>query len=244
MGHGRQAPSAVDHEQIYRTQPESYDRLVAREDYQGNLARALTDLMPSSGAVIVDLGTGTGRLARLLTRGQRIIASDRSLAMLQVASRRTVAGLANVNYLAADNRWVPLRGASADVVLAGWTLGHSVSWYGETWPVEIGRALGEMMRVVRQPGLLVIVETLGTGIEAPRAPTQGLADYYRWLEETHGFERRWLRTDYRFETPEEAVSLIRFFFGDDLAGRVASEGGTLVPECTGLWLRSLTAAQT
>lgn len=234
----------MDHEQIYQTQPERYDRLVASEDHQGNLARALAGLVEPSDAVVVDLGTGTGRLARLLQGERRIVASDRSLAMLKVGRMQGLAESAEIEWVAADNRQVPLPNASADVVLAGWTLGHSVSWYGEDWPAEIGRALDEMIRVARRHGLLVIIETLGTGTESPRAPTRGLADYYRWLEEVHGFKRRWLRTDYRFESPEEAVSLTRFFFGDELAGRVAGGGGTIVPECTGLWLRRLASAQT
>lgn len=243
MGSLRRAMNTLDHEQIYQTQPQSYDRLVAREDHQGHLARALAELLLSPEAVVVDLGTGTGRLPRLLPTVRRIVASDRSLAMLRVANSQRTSGLAHVEWVAADNRQIPLPKGFADVVLAGWTLGHSVSWYGDDWPSEIGRALGEMMRVSRRPGLLVIVETLGTGTETPQAPTQGLADYYRWLEETHGFERHWIRTDYLFENPQEAVSLIRFFFGDDLAGRVASQGGALVPECTGLWWRRLPAAR-
>ena len=49
------------------------------------------------------------------------------------------------------------------------------------------------------------------------------------------FSRVWIRTDYRFASLLEAVDMTRFFFGDELADRVASEGLVILPECTGIW---------
>ncbi|NJL56820.1 hypothetical protein HC928_17975, partial [bacterium] len=77
--------------------------------------------------------------------------------------------------------------------------------------------LAEMVRVTRPDGTLIILETLGTGSEIPTPPTAGLDAYYAWLEETHGFTRTWIRTDYEFASVGEAEHLTRFFFGDVLA---------------------------
>jgi hypothetical protein len=49
------------------------------------------------------------------------------------------------------------------------------------------------------------------------------------------FPRVRIRTDYRFESLAEAEDLMRLFFGDTLADRVASEGLVILPECTGIW---------
>jgi hypothetical protein len=57
------------------------------------------------------------------------------------------------------------------------------------------------------------------------------------LEQTHAFQRRWARTDYAFDSPQQAADRLRFFFGDELAGRVLDEHLTIVPECTGFWYR-------
>jgi ubiquinone/menaquinone biosynthesis C-methylase UbiE len=227
----------VDFETIYRRHADTYDALVAREDFQGNLTAALHEILPSSSARVLDIGTGTGRVARLLcTEGAQVVACDRALPMLRTAAATVEC---DVSWSAADNRRLPFRSGLADLVIAGWSLGHSVEWYGDSWPVEIGRALAEMERVAGRDGVLAVIETLGTGREAPLAPTQGLADYYRWLEEEHGFARHWLRTDYLFESNAEAEQLIRFFFGDEMGDQVKASGTRLVPECTGLWTRSL-----
>jgi hypothetical protein len=94
-----------------------------------------------------------------------------------------------------------------------------------------------MGRAVGAGGTLLILETLGTGQETPRPPTEGLARYYELLEQTHAFQRRWARTDYAFDSPQQAADRLRFFFGDELAGRVLDEHLTIVPECTGFWYR-------
>jgi len=51
----------------------------------------------------------------------------------------------------------------------------------------------------------------------------------------HLFSRVRIRTGYRFESLAEAEDLTRFFFGDALADRAASEGLVILPECTGMW---------
>lgn len=229
--------SAMDFETIYRQFPETYEALVAHEDYQANLAGALRGLIPGDGEYVVDIGTGTGRVARLLAgAAHSITASDRSLPMLRTAAKIASSGIA---WLAADNRQLPLRPGWADMVVAGWSLGHSVAWHGDDWPREIDRALGEMCRIARPGGTLAVIETLGTGRETPLAPTQELANYYLWLEDEHGFERRWMRTDYLFEDAAQAERLIRFFFGDEMGDAVKTAGLRMVPECTGMWSRSV-----
>ena len=79
------------------------------------------------------------------------------------------------------------------------------------------------------------METLGTGRESPLPPTPGLADYYAHLENQRGFSGTWIRTDYLFDSLEEAIDLVRFFFGETLANQVNVSQSPLVPECTGIW---------
>lgn len=97
--------------------------------------------------------------------------------------------------------------------------------------------LAEMRRVLRPGGTAVILETLGTGRETPQPPTPALAELYAWLESEHEFTRQSLRTDYRFESLDEAEDIVRFFFGDELAAEVVANKWVKLPECTGLWWR-------
>ncbi len=230
----------TDFRRIYAERGAMYDALVSREDVPGNILRVLGEIRPFPWSTVVDLGAGTGRMTRLLLpRATRVIALDGSRHMLSIAGKTTAvaAGLA-----VAQNEALPLPTAVAEVAIAGWSLGHSVGWFPAGWQRMIGRTLDEMRRVVRPHGVVILLETLGTGRVDPEPPTAGLRAYYRWLEQDHGFRHTWIRTDYRFESVAEAARLTRFFFGDELADRIEREALTVVPECTGVWWREGGAA--
>ncbi len=232
---------APDQRQIYATEAESYDQLVAAEDWRGNLLPAITAIAAPADADIVEFGAGTGRLTRLLAPvATSIHALDQSPQMLRVA-RQHLMQLPGRNWTltVADNRAMPLPSRCADVAIAGWCFGHSTVWQAADWRAEIARALEEMLRLLRPGGRAIILETLGTGVDRPRAPSPELADYYHWLEAGRGFRRRWLRSDYRFASLHEAGALLDFFFGAELAQQVRRSGSCILPECTGIWWRQI-----
>jgi ubiquinone/menaquinone biosynthesis C-methylase UbiE len=208
--------------------------MVSREDYQGNLVPALQGIRALDGLDLVEVGAGTGRLTKLLAPlVDSLVALDVSEHMLA----RLRESVLDVSTIAADNRALPLANGTADVVIAGWSIAHSVEWYPDTWRTETGKAIVEMFRVARHGGTAIILETLGTGNETPAPPNEGLAQFYQMLENEYGFRLTALRTDYQFESPAEGQALLRFFFGDALADRVVVEQLTILPECTGIWSR-------
>lgn len=224
---------------IYANKADLYDRMVAREDYEHHLLPALTAIHPLQNAVVVEFGAGTGRLTRLLApEVQRIHAFDFSHHMLTTAVP-TLPATHNWTLAVGDNHAMPVRPQVADLAIAGWSFGHATGWYPDRWKEDIAGALAEMQRVVRPGGVMVIIETLGTGSETPKPPVQSLADYYHWLETEQGFSGTWIRTDYQFASVTEADELTRFFFGDDLANRIVREQMTILPECTGIWWRTV-----
>lgn len=227
----------TDFHQIYAAQADAYEAMVAAEDYQGNLWKALEGVRPLTGLDVVELGAGTGRLTLYLApRVRSISAFDQSAHMLSVTEAKLrAAGLTNARTGVADNAALPVPSACADLAIAGWSLGHSCGWFAETWREVIGQAVAEMVRVLRPGGTAIIFETLGTGTERPGAPTDGLAAYYQLLETTYGFTRTVIQTDYQFASPEDAAAKTRFFFGDALADRLLAERRSLLPEWTGMW---------
>ncbi|MFL5800511.1 MAG: class I SAM-dependent methyltransferase [Roseiflexaceae bacterium] len=226
-----------DFQTIYAQHADQYDQLVAREDYQDNIIRALSQIRPLAGLDVVELGAGTGRLTMLLAPLARSIrVFDASQHMLDVAAEKLArAGLQNWELAVADNRALPVDDASADLAIAGWTFGHMTEWYPETWRDEIGKALGEMRRALRPGGTAIVLETLGTGRETPKPPVERLAVYYAMLEQDYRFAATWIRTDYRFASAAEAEALTSFFFGVAMPASVTEEGYAIVPECTGIW---------
>lgn len=227
----------IDFHKIYQTQAEQYDALVSYEDHQSNLLPALTEIQPLKAISAVELGAGTGRFTRLLAPyATHIVAVDISMPMLEVAKRRlTSDGSKNNSLVQADHRSLPIADGQVDLTIAGWSFGHLIGWHPDSWLRQIELAVSEMGRILRVGGTAIILETLGTGQRNPAPPTAGLAQYYAYLEEERGFSKKWIRTDYRFPSVTEAEKLTSFFFGQELASRVAEENSPLVPECTGIW---------
>ena len=220
---------------IYQTDGDRYEALIAREDYQGNIMRALDEIVKVDGLDVLDLGAGTGRLAVMLApRAKSVRAFDVSAEMLRVCRERFIAsGFSNWQVDVADHRQLPVDDHSADLAVSGWSVSYLAVWDPDSWRVELEKWLGEMKRVLRPGSFIVLFESLGTGNESP-IKLEHLKDYYPWLDKA-GFQNKWIRTDYKFESVDEAEELSRFFFGDELGDKVRQNKWVILPECTGVW---------
>ncbi|GAB4455746.1 MAG: hypothetical protein Kow0070_04610 [Anaerolineales bacterium] len=221
--------------QIYQTDGDRYEALIAREDHEGNILKALEEILDPSGLDILDLGAGTGRLAVMLApRARSMQAFDVSEEMLRVCRQRLEAsGLSNWKVEVADHRQLPVADHSADLAVSGWSVSYLAVWNPASWRAELEKWLGEMKRVLRRGSFIVLFESLGTGSESP-IRLEHLRNFYPWLDEV-GFQNKWIRTDYKFASLEEAEELSRFFFGDELGDKVKTNGWVILPECTGVW---------
>lgn len=231
---------SVDHQVIYENRARDYDSLVSAEDCDGNLGPAIASIVGLEGALALEVGSGTGRITRLLARaGADVVAVERASDMVAQAATRSPhseeqrRGL----LLRADARDLPITAGWADLAVAGWVLGHFRSWYEDHWERAIEGAIDEMTGAVKTGGAAILIETLGTGSASPAPPTPELAEYYEWLEKSQGFSKKWIRTDYQFESVDDAAQRCGFFFGADLERRVRRESWSRVPECTGIWWR-------
>jgi hypothetical protein len=93
--------------------------------------------------------------------------------------------------------------------------------------------LKEIRRVLRKEGMVVLIETLGTGVLQPHPP-ETLVPYYKFLEDL-GFNQTWIRTDYKFTSLDEAHELVNFFFGEEMLSKISQAPEPILPECTGIW---------
>ena len=225
--------------QIYQNDGDRYEALIAREDYQGNITRALEEIVAPDQLDIFDLGAGTGRLAVMLApRAKSVRAFDISEEMLRVCrSRFEASGLSNWQVDLADHRQLPVEDHSVDLVVSGWSVSYLAVWNNEHQTNELDVWLVEMQRVVHQGGWVVLFESLGTGNESP-IRLEHVESTYQWLDK-NGFQNKWIRTDYKFESVDEAEELSRFFFGDELGDKVRQNKWVILPECTGVWWKRI-----
>ncbi|MCL4274418.1 MAG: methyltransferase domain-containing protein [Anaerolineales bacterium] len=226
-------------EEIYKTEGDKYEALIAREDHQGNILNALREITPLENRLVLDLGAGTGRLACLLAPiVDHVRAFDISEEMLRVCKQKlTASGLSNWQVDVADHRQLPVDDHSADLAVSGWSVAYLHQWHPDTWRDELSKWMNEMRRVLKPNSHIVLFESLGTGNESP-IRLEHLKDYYPWLDEA-GFQSKWIRTDYKFESIEEAEELSRFFFGDELGNKVRDNKWIILPECTGVWWKKM-----
>jgi len=224
---------------IYQSDADRYDALVSREDYQGNIRRVLEEIVSPDDLDVLDLGAGTGRLTLILApRAKSIRAFDSSAEMLRVCRERLIAsGLSNWQVDVADHRNLPVEDHSVDVVVSGWSVSYLAVWNPEQANQELDKWLLEMRRVLRKDGMIILFESLGTGNESPMR-LEHVETTYQWLDD-NGFQNKWIRTDYQFESIEEAEELSRFFFGDELGDKARQNNRVILPECTGMWWKEV-----
>ena len=226
-----------DQSKIFAEQADQYEQLVEREDYQHNILPALQNIVSFEGLNVVELGAGTGRLTRLLAPfAKTLYGFDLFPAMLRVADAK-LSPHHHGQLAVADHRHIPLDSHVADVIISGWSYCYLVVSHKESWEQGLAAGLAEIKRVLRPGGTFIILETLGTGHETPFV-NDSLVDYFAYLE-NGGFQKTWIRTDFRFKSLAEASSSIGFFFGDEMAQKVIDNNWVILPECTGIWWQKI-----
>lgn len=118
--------------------------------------RAAASAAAPEGARVLDLGSGTGDIARELVRlgARHVVAADLVKAMLRIAQRRAAASRdprlgARIDYVVADALQLPFPDATFDAVSSGFLVRNVP---------HVPRALAEMARVLRPGGRLVCLE--------------------------------------------------------------------------------------
>ena len=231
----------MDHfRKIYATQAKEYHQMIAPEDVDGNLLSTLQKIVPLKNILLLDLGSGTGRIPLLVHNlVSQVIALDLNRAMLMEQQRQQQQIDGSWPLIQGDNRNLPFADNWANVVTVGWAIGHLRGWYEDDWQIQIGKILTDMERVALHGGTLVIIETLTTGALEPAPPSPRLAEYYQWLEESWGYTRETIQTDYQFASVDEAAAKTEFFFGPELAKLIRQKQWARLPEWTGIWSKQV-----
>ncbi len=218
---------------------QTYHELICREDYQHNLLGAIQAITPINDLDILELGAGTGRVTRLIAPlAKSIVATDLSYSMLKVA-KGFLKDLDPPNWriIMADHLALPLKNDAVDLAISGWSFYRVATGSEKNWQTSVNDALSRIAQMLRPGGIIILIESLGTGYDQPHPPVD-VADYLAYLDDL-GFDLSWIRTDYCFQSLEEAKALTSFFWEDGTFPFRETEEGVILPECTGLWWKKV-----
>ena len=82
---------------------------------------------------------------------------------------------------------------------------------------------------------ITIIETLGTNVEKPFPPNPSLSTFYNLLK-NNGFNENIIRTDYKFESIEQAEYVLGSFFGKEMKEDIRKGKKNRIKEFTGIWI--------
>jgi ArsR family transcriptional regulator len=169
-------------EQYFARVADEWDRLRALHYAEADIEKAVLDAAgPGPFDLVVDFGTGTGRMLTLFAgKARRVEGIDLSHQMLTVArSKLEAAGAANASVRHGDATASPYPDNSASLVII-----HQVLHFLD----DPGRALLEAARVLAPGGRLIVVEFAPHSLEHLRAEHAhrhlgvSEADMARWAE--------------------------------------------------------------
>ncbi|MDG4808857.1 class I SAM-dependent methyltransferase [Micromonospora sp. WMMD1120] len=114
-----------------------------------SVAGLLVEAAPRTGGVALDLGCGTGAVAReLAARFDRVVGLDRCVCTVRLAAGREGSGSGGVSWLAGDAERIPLLDRSV----------HLVYSYGVLHHLSLRGTTAEIRRVLAPDGVAVIVD--------------------------------------------------------------------------------------
>ena len=120
--------------------------------------------------------------------------------------------------------------------ISGWSVSYVATWNPDDWHEQADAWMHEAQHVLRPGGYTILFKSWEQ--EMKRLSDYRVSrDSTGWLAETE-FMSRWIRTDYRFDSPEQAEQLAGFFFGEEMKTRIRNGPPITLPECTGVWWKN------
>ncbi len=176
--------------------PELFAIERAAMDRPGLVIDRLNELLPRG--IVLDVGAGDGFTAeRLMRQNRTVIAVEPASGMIDRARPLT--------WVQADAEALPLGDGAIDGAYATWAY-----FFSRGFDPALG--IAELHRTVRSGGPLLIAENLGGDEFCALARSDISADATFWAR--RGFRLEIIETEFAFETTEDALRLLTFYFGD------------------------------
>ncbi len=224
--------------EIYLKYSIEYDELVNHEDYQSNLKKWLHTNIDFMDKLVIEFGTGTGRITKqYIEKVKKAICFDGSIHMLDKCRLNLKDYNHKIEYQVRDNLNIEGINEKADIIIEGWSFGHTVIDVSADIEKTISKLIRNCSQLLKKDGKIIIIETLGTNTENAAPPLEILKQFYSILEKEHMFKKDIITTDYLFCNPQEAFRICDFFFGSSVSQQIKEKELSHIPEYTGIWLK-------
>ena len=222
--------------EMYSNFAAKYDDLINHEDYQNNLSEFLNNNIDWKDKSVNEFGVGTGRITQYyIDKIASTSIFDNSEAMLEVANNKLTNSKVTIKNL--DNTQIHTLEKQVDIVIEGWSFGHLiVDKQNEiyTWLDYLDK---NVKRLAKQH--VIIIETMGTNVNIPTVSNSALKKMYSFLE-GNGYKKNIVKTDYLFETYQQAAEVMGSFFGAEMKNSIQKRKQSIIPEYTGVWIYTST----
>ncbi|WP_368505584.1 class I SAM-dependent methyltransferase [Alkalihalophilus sp. As8PL] len=168
-------------------------------DRQGKVIEALDHLLPNG--MVLDIGAGNGFTAEKLQSNQRTIVAIEPDPLMIDSTKAII-------WSKGTAQDVPFHTNTFDAAYSTW------AFFFEG-VADLEKGLDEMKRIVKEDGLLVIIDNYGEDEFCSLSKNPIASNVYYWVNK--GFEYQIIHTSFSFDSVEEARKLLSFYFGENAA---------------------------
>lgn len=218
--------------EIYNNFADKYEDLIKHEDYQNNLCDFLRKNIDWTDKSVYEFGAGTGRITQYYQDEiQKATIYDKSEKMLEQAKKKL--GNSNITISQLDNIQMHTLEKKVDIVIEGWSFGHLIVEKQNEVYEWLHYLDNNSKRLAKQN--VIIIETMGTNVNVPTVTNPALKVMYSFLKE-NGYQKYIIKTDYKFETHEQAAQIMGSFFGEEMKTDITKKKKIVIQEYTGVWI--------
>jgi len=218
--------------EIYNNKNDLYDELVNHEDYNSNLYKFINNNFDFANKTVCELGIGSGRVTKTyINKISKVNLYDLSEHMLKKAKINLSAYKSKSSFEILNNKYIDQIVDTFDFLIEGWSFGHLISDEFDTdfW---ISKLINNSKRIAKTN---IFIETMGAFVENPNPPSEKLSIFYSELKR-NGYTEHIIRTDYKFETVDQAKYILGSFFGKAMENKIQEKNELIIKEYTGIWV--------
>ena len=222
-----------NHDFIYTKEDSEFFPFAQNEDFQSNLSDFLKNNFLWENKSVLELGVGFGRITDIyVDEIKSLIATDKSEAMINFCINKYCSTKSNVNFMCCEHEKIVERLPSGhfNVMISSYSLCYTATKY-KTKEALFG-FLDKLFSI--DCDNYIIIENSGIfSLEDEYLRPYQL--YFEYLNSK--FKSCKIRTDFKFNTNEEAVKHSRIFFGNEISEKIKKSGNCIVPETTCIWYK-------